>query len=170
MARRLTTQPRRNVRHNNAWSGVVRAGFDTVAANTKTLLSSLVLSNQGIDETILRVVGSITVASDQVGAIEEQIGGVGLIVVTDLALAAGAASIPGPSTDVKDDGWFCHQLFANISSNTGDRQAVHFDFSSKGRRVVETGKSVALMVENASSSNGFVIAVQFRMLSRVTGT
>jgi len=157
-------------RPNNSWSGVVVSSFTTIAFGTKTLLSTLVLNNQGIDETILRVIGSITVASDQFAAAEDQIGSVGLIVVTDLAIAAGAASIPGPSTNIEDDGWFCHQTFANRNVVAAEPRPLMIPFASKGRRIVESGQSVALMVENSDANNGFVVAVQFRVLSRVTGT
>ena len=170
MPRSRIVRSARSRRPNNSWSGVVISAFSVIAANSKVLLSSLVLSNQGIDETIMRVVGSITVISDQAAAAEQQIGGVGLMIVTDLALAAGAASIPGPSTDVEDDAWFAHALFQHQDKETTSPRSLTTNFSSKGRRVVESGQSIALMVENSHATHGFSIGVQFRMLSRVTGT
>ena len=114
MAHRRTTS-RSNVRHNNAWFSVVSSTFIVIPAASKVLLGTLTLSNPNIDETQLRVIGSVAVGSDQAAAFENQIGSVGLIVVSDVAAAAGAASIPGPSTNGDDDGWFCHQNFAQIS-------------------------------------------------------
>ncbi len=154
---------------NYSWSGVIDPGNAIAGSTTAVLLGSLALENQGIDETAFRVVGNIMVVSDQAAAIETQIGSVGLIVVTDLAIAAGAASIPGPSTNVEDDQWFCHQLFANKNQVAADPRPAFFDFSSKGRRVVQDGEAIALMCENSSGACGFSIAVQFRMLSRITG-
>ncbi len=80
--------------------------------STKILLGVFVLSNVGIGETVRRTIGNIWVVSDQAAADEVQVGAFGCIVVTDLAAAAGAASIPGPFTDANDDGWFVWQGFS----------------------------------------------------------
>ena len=69
MARRPTISRQRK-RHNNSWAAVIFSAFVTVPAASKVLLGTLVLSNPGIDETILRVVGNVVVESDQVGAAE----------------------------------------------------------------------------------------------------
>ena len=53
----------------------------------------------------------IMVGSDQVAVVEQQIGALGFIVVSDLAIAAGAASIPSPGFNGSDDGWFVWQAF-----------------------------------------------------------
>ena len=170
MARKaLTTQRRR--RPNNNWGALATSDYVTVAGNTKVLVASVALSNPGIDETIMRIIGSINVVSDQAAALERQIGAAGLIVVTDLALAAGAASIPGPSTDAGDDGWFCHQFFSQFNQlSDGNTMGFQYDFSSKGRRVVEDGKVIAVMVENSHATESLLINLQFRILGRVTGT
>ena len=107
MARRGPTRPQRR-RPNNSWGIFASSSFSNIAANSKVLLGTIALSNPGIDETILRIIGSISIASDATGAIETQIGSVGIIVVSDEAVAAGVASIPGPSTDGSNDGWFAH--------------------------------------------------------------
>jgi len=129
------------------------------------------LSNPNIDETQMRVIGSITVVSDQPTSLERQIGSVGLIVVSDNAIAAGAASIPGPSTDIDNDGWFCHTQFAqNTVANPTASLPPPYAFVSKGRRIVQEGMGIAIMVENIHATHGMIVALQFRMLSRVTGT
>ncbi len=177
MARRQFRSPTRTNRSrpNRAWAGLANAAPTTVAAATKVLLGTLTLSNQGIDETVLRTLGLLTIASDQAAANENQIGAWGMMVVTDLAIAAGAASIPGPITNIEDDGWFAHVSFANelqFSSAVGMRPNFgvtnRFDFKSK--RVVSSGQAVAIMVENAHASNGFTIVQVIRMLTQVRGT
>jgi len=160
---------------NRAWAGAVDVESTIVGPSTKTLLGSLVLSNTNIDETVLRTVGMISVKTDNVAADEQQIGAFGMIVVNDLALAAGAASIPGPVTDIGDDGWFVHVPF-NSSFLFGDTSAIQhnintshmFDFKSK--RIVQDGFGIALMVETAAGSEGAVFGVILRMLSMVKGT
>ncbi len=96
---------------NRAWAGTVDTE-NAFGGGSKILLGSFSLSNPNIDETILRTVGVLSIRSDQIAAPEEQVGAFGMIKVTDLAIAAGAASIPGPVTDIGDDGWFVHVPFA----------------------------------------------------------
>ena len=160
---------------NRSWAGFASTAETAVAASTKVLLGSFTLSNSNIDETILRNVGVLGVTSDQIATTEVQIGAFGMIVVNDLAVAAGAASIPGPITDRTDDGWFVYVPIVQklqISSNVGNNfQAVtQYQFDSKAKRVVQEGFQIALMVENASSSTAFDIMAIFRTLSQIRGT
>ncbi len=160
---------------NRSWTGTSSTGPVAVAAATKVVLATFVLSNPNIDETILRTVGVLAVQSDQAAASEDQIGALGMIVVNDLALAAGAASIPGPITDIGDDGWFLYVPFAqrlNFSSAVGVNPdfAQLYQFDSKAKRRVEEGSGVALIVENASSGHAFNVELVFRQLSQITGT
>ena len=176
MARRLQSrQSQRRSPPNRAWAGVVSTGFTTVAANTKVLLGFLSLSNPNIDETVLRTVGVLGVMSDQVAATEDIIGAVGMILVSDTAFAAGVASIPGPVTDVADDGWFLYipivQAFGFASAVGIDGSfAIQYAFDSKVKRRVEEGQTGAIVVENSSASFGFQVAFVLRLLSMVTGT
>jgi len=147
-----------------------------VAANTKVLLATLTLSNPGIDETVLRNVGIISIQSDQSAATEQQIGAFGMIRVTDIAAAAGVASIPGPITDATDDGWFTYVPFSQafqfktgVGFQGGDF-AASYQFDSKAKRRVEEGSLLAMVVENAHATNGLQITVVLRTLSMVTGT
>ena len=84
----------------------MHTAFTTVPAASKVLISTFVLADALVDLTILRTVGRFSVGSDQSAGLEPQIGAWGLILVTDRAVAAGVASIPGPFTDAPDDGWF----------------------------------------------------------------
>ena len=175
MPLRRTRQIQSRRTPNRSWSGFASTTTTTVSASAKVLLGGFTLSNPGIDETILRTVGVLGVRTDQTSATELQIGALGLIVVNDLAVAAGAASIPGPITDRGDDGWF---LYVPIVQGFQFATAVGFDarnmtqymFDSKAKRKVQDGFQIAIMVENASSADGFNIASVFRLLSQVTGT
>jgi len=163
-------------RSNKSWSGVVDVNNSIAGGSAKILLGSLVPSNVGIDETILRTVGLLHVHSDQIAASEPFEGAFGMMVVTDLASAAGAASIPGPLTDIADDGWFVHVPF---SGQLAFGSGVGFDgdsglnerFDFKSKRVVEgKGKVIALMIESSTSSGGFVFSTIIRLLSMLTGS
>ncbi len=171
-ARSFTT---RSSRPNRSWAAATPAAVTSVPANSKVLLGSFTLSNANIDETILRTVGLISVGPDQLVASEDQVGAFGLIAVTDRALAAGAASIPGPFTDGADDGWFVYVPFAQsliFADATGlyPEWATQYMFDSKAKRRFQEGQAIAIMAENGSATAGFQIHEVFRMLSMVSGT
>ena len=170
--RRGMTNFRSSSRPNRAWSGSFASVFIAVPANSKVLLATLVTGVAGgVDLTILRTVGGIAVSSDQSASGEQQIGAWGMILVTDIAAAAGIASIPGPGTDVGDD-WFVHQTFAQrgVLADT-PRVAEWYPVDSKAKRMLDgTGIVVAVVAENVHATNGFQLADLTRVLTQVRGT
>ena len=160
--------PVRSVRAPTNWSGFSDVAMTTVSAGTKSLLGTFALDNPGIGETVRRTRGVITISSDQEAGAELQIGAFGLVVVNDLALAAGAASIPGPITNDDDDGWFVWVPFARASSAADGFDSQSFQFDSKAMRRVAEGFGLAVMVENAHASQGLRISVNFRLLSSLS--
>ncbi len=148
------------------WGRSVAVSFTTIAPGAKTLI--LAFANlAGINETVRRTRGVLSVRSDQSVAPEAQLGALGMVVVNDLAIAAGAASIPGPVTDASDDGWFVWVPFAqsgkfsSVSNFGGERYVI----DSKAMRKVEEGFQVAVMVENASASDGLEVACAISLLA-----
>ncbi len=166
MARRIArARPRLAGRRRpgGTWARVV-GDFTNVPAATKVLLTTFSLSNPGIGETVRRVLGSIYVQSDQSAASEHQRGAFGLIVANDLAIAAGAASIPGPFTDADDDGWFVWRGFTQdlvVLTGVGFRSnfSIEYPFDSKAMRRIEEGFGVAVMAENADATDGLQMAL-----------
>ncbi len=172
MARRSFQRQRSVARPNRAWSGTTEAAFTTVPAASKVLLSTFTPAAAAIDLTILRVVGGVSVASDQAAANEEQIGAVGLIIVTDQAATAGIASIPGPFTDIGDD-WFMYQTFAQRGAvpATSYSGAVWYPIDSKAKRILNgTGSQIAVVAENGQATHGLQLCWQIRILDQVRGT
>ncbi len=160
---------------NRSWTGSASTAGIAVAGNTKVLIATFVLSNPNIDETILRTVGLLAVKSDQTTADEEQIGALGFIIVNDLAVAAGVASIPGPITDRGDDGWFVYVPIAqafNFESGIGvnPNMSTQYPFDSKAKRKIQEGSQVAVVVENAHATSAFTMTIVFRQLTMVRGT
>ena len=176
MARRFTRTSRTSrSRPNRSWAGTIVTSAFAVAANSKVQIANLELSNQGIDETILRTHGILTIQSDQLSTSESQIGAFGMIIVTDLAATAGAASIPGPVTNVDDDSWFVHQMInqrMEFASTIGlyPDYGVQYMLDSKAKRVLESGNQISIMIENAHASHGFNGQLTLRVLTQVTGT
>jgi len=150
--RRVVTQQR--ARSGTNWGRSVSVVKTVVAAGTKVLLGTLVLTNPGINEVIRRSRGRFLVTSDQATAYEGTLFAWGMIVVTDLAIAAGAASIPGPLTDASDDGWFVWEPYPILagstdggSSSSNSAQFRPTDFDSKAMRRVPEGFGIAIMGE-----------------------
>ncbi len=166
---------RNRVPSNKSWAVVADLGNTLTAANSKQFLGSLVLSNPGIDETILRTVGIISVASDQNIADETQVGVFGMIKVSDRAAVIGATAIPGPITDGADDGWIAwvpfEELFILKTAVGFDANITHrYAFDFKTKRVNHDGEQVAMIWETGSTSDGVTLTVLMRVLSMVRGT
>ena len=158
-------------RSNRSWAGIISAAPTTIPAASKVLLGSFTPTVSG-DITVLRTVGNISITSDQIAVDEQQLGAFGLIVVTDTALGVGITAVPGPVTDIADDGWFTYQSFG-FELQVFDATGVNADFAhnlmfdSKGKRIVEDGRAVAVVCENSHATNGFEISFGIRMLSLI---
>ena len=130
----------------------------TVAAGTKVLVATFVLSNPGINEVVRRTRGRFLWTSDQATILEGSVPAFGFMVVNDLAVAAGAASIPGPITDAGDDGWFVWEGMpmlmgstdSSSSSSVGLGGWYGVDFDSKAMRKVPEGFTIVVMAEVAA--------------------
>jgi len=169
--RRANTRPFRTGRRQPTnWARITSVAPVTVPAASKVLLTTVVLSNPGIDETVRRTRGLIQVQTDTTTPIEDQTGAMGFVVVNDLAIAAGAASLPGPHTDSSDDGWFVWQpiMQSGIGNSSGMRLGERYEFDSKAMRRIEEGFSVAVMVENSNATFGFDIMIGFALLASLS--
>ena len=121
-----------------------------VPALTKVLISTIVLSNPGIGETIRRVRGFVAVNA-VASAAGSRLGALGMVVVSDIALAAGVASIPGPVTERGDDGWFVWQATGGARPAATGTESTIWPFDSKAMRRVEEGFGIAIVFENANA-------------------
>jgi len=149
------------------WSRFVSTGLTTVAGGTKVLFVTFTLDNPGISETVRRTRGTLLVKSDQTGTAENQFGAFGMIQANEVALTAGAASIPGPVTNASDEGWFLWMPMLATQSTASNPAPqftlIHFD--SKAMRTVDDGFGLALMVENAHATQGLQVAIAMSLLS-----
>ncbi len=151
---------------NLDWARSETQALVTVAAGAKSILAGF---NASADRTVRRVIGTYWVQGDDVSNQEFQVGVIGGMVVSDLAFAAGAASVPGPFTERSDDYWALwvpfmqtNEKIANggVGRNSGGMQ--HFD--SKAQRKLPHGSTYAIIVENSSASAGLEIAVAVSLL------
>ena len=170
MARQRFQRGARRRTPNRDWAGFNNSTYTSIAAATSAIVGSFTLINPGIDETVLRTVGVLSIASDQAAANEVQIGAFGMIKVSDAAFAAGIASIPTPITEIADDGWLLYVPF----SQQGDQSLTQppsreYHFDSKAKRIIEDGTTLAVVIQNAGGT-GLQFAVVMRLLSMVRGT
>jgi len=167
--RRFSTARGPRIRAQTSWTRIGTATAVPVAAATKVVLASLTPTVPGV--TVRRIRGFIHITSDQSGATEEQIGAVGVIKVTDNALAVGAGSIPGPITDEDDEGWMLFEPFAQISDMTHQGTVARgslpprLEVDSKAMRKVPDGYNLVVMIENAHATEGLDVNFRFAFLS-----
>ena len=175
MVRRVHMPTRRanTSRANRNWSAFVDAAVVAVPASSKVLVASA--GNDGdVDLTILRTHGIFIATRDDPTGDQFISGAFGMMVVTDLAAAAGVASLPGPATNAEDDGWIVHQYFmsklhfgTDVSLNYDAGQQVRFD--SKAKRILSQDRTFVAVVENFTPV-AIEFAVSFRCLEMVRGT
>ena len=172
MANRI--QVRRGPKRKTFWLGTsAQSGFTTLAEGFKAIALSFTGAQVSAFAlfTVIRQVGTFVIRFDQQVAGENQIGAFGSMVITELARAAGAASIPGPATDSADDMWHMFRWFANrfdfITAAGFDPQGVSMvDFDSKAQRKVEDGQALVTMIENVSAT-GLQFWIAHRTLIKV---
>jgi len=98
----------------------------------------------------------------------DRLGALGFVVVNDLAVAAGVASMPGPVTDASDDGWFVWQPFMSRKTGATTFESVEERFDSKAMRRIEEGFTVAVIAENSNPTQSIEITVGFSILTSLT--
>ena len=146
--RRRSFVPVKRVR-NYAWGGF-QIPTTVIPVETKVILGSFILSTQW-DETVTRTRGQLTVTSDQIAAVEVSMGAFGMIVVSDDAFTAGIGSVPGPVSDIGNDGWFVWQPLATYFDLIGGRVPLYQTIDSKAKRIVREGSRVLVIAEGGAS-------------------
>jgi len=119
--------------------------------------------------TIVRTHIHVRMASDQLGADEQQLGAIGMCVISDQAEAIGITAVPTPVVDLASDLWFLHQF---LSSDFSFISAVGFDaaggysvdIDSKAMRKVNDDEDVILVAETASVASGALYTIAGRLL------
>ena len=147
-------------------------GSDNSLAVTTTIGATQVVLNQSFSTTtlarrpftIVRTRGFIFVQSDQVAALEEQIIGMGMSVVSEQAIAVGVTAVPDPYADLGSDLFFVHKIGMKGMESNGDLRGAYWEFDSKAMRKVEDGQDVAVVIRNISSAFGADFFIVFRML------
>jgi len=123
--------------------------------------------------TIIRSHLMVSVTSDQIIASEDQIGAVGLAIVSDQASAIGITAVPTPVTDQGSDLFFLHHTFAYSYEFQGAPAVSNPNFAnwqnidSKGARKVNDDEDMVMVGELASFSDGVGIVTAGRFLIKL---
>ena len=167
-AARRTTRLSSSSRISPSWV-YSQPGVATLAVASKVLVGGFVPTTVGFEETILRTRIELYVVSDTGDPSEFQTGAFGMYLVSDIAFAAGIASILDAFTDGSDDGWFVHQTLVGSSGGGNDANlGQRYTIDSKAMRKVPEGTTVAIVMANSNVLHGFQFVVGIRMLSKIT--
>jgi len=142
------------------WAGFTAADA-TVADATKQIVGSVIPLAGSSHETVVRIVGDWNVTGAGVAGPVV----IGALVVTDAAFAAGAASIPGPITDLNDDVWM---FISSVARGGVSVTHIERQFDSRAMRKVDEGNSLVFMIENQTGANiGFTMFVRILAKSAI---
>jgi len=144
----------------------VDQGYVTVAAGTKVIIQSISFAEKA---TIVRNRGQFSIKPVSAAADVSVVGALGVGIISAEALAAGAASIPGPFSQAEWDGWMVWQPFQfTFEFVTGagilitSTEAV---IDSKAMRKVGANEVAVFMAESQSAA--FEISVVLRTLIKL---
>ena len=164
----------RGPRRSSEWVGSADQGYLTIGAGASVLTQSFAIEGGGVSPspTLVRTRGVLSVRDASTPTADKDfIGAMGMCVVSDEAVAAGAASIPGPWNNSNWDGWFVwipYTFRIEFSSVTGIQipGSVQIEFDSKAMRKVKLGDTVVVMIESEAASAA--AAVSFRQLYKLS--
>jgi len=163
----------RAVKRDNIWLTFAPTEFTIASASTAQLL--FVLNAAALllrPFTIVRTRFQYGMRSDQTSAIEDQICGVGQVVVQDTASGIGITAVPTPITDGGSD-FHSYELlygrFVFISGIGVDPQGlcVNRPVDSKAMRKVDFGQDLVITAETTGSSEGVQLIVGGRVLVKL---
>ncbi len=160
------------MRRETLWLGSIPSVNTIATASTALVLLSLNAAALALRPfTVIRVKGAARVASDQLGASENQAVGVGKTVVSDQAIAAGVGSVPTPVTDTDSDKWLEYlMMFSRLQFGTAvgfNSTGESFDIDSKAMRKVVDGEDLITVVETAATSSGVIFQYHDRTLVKL---
>ncbi len=148
------------------WTGL-NFGFVSLSA-TQAVVGSVV---HDVMETVLRIRGNLLLVATANAAQDDDVAGLGFIVASDNAIAAGGASLPGPIND-PDAPWLWHQYvpLGVVAVTAADDTAIgtfaRVEIDSRAMRKATRNEGVVFMAE---LSTGEFASIQmtggFRVLS-----
>ncbi len=171
-------------RFRNFRSNMVRSGRKTFwiggtyvrqalgAAGTSVIVTSLNAAALALRPfTIVRTRGMVSIFSDQIAAVEDQVAAFGKIVVSDQAVAIGVTAVPTPASDDQSN-WHVFTFLSDkflFITGVGFQQIamINHVIDSKAMRKVEEGQDLIGVVESDTLSDGCQISTYTRTLIKL---
>ncbi len=167
MARRTRVAHPRGARRKSLWLQFAPSRA-TLSAAGGTLFATLNAAALALEPfTIVRTRFMLYMQSDQSAAVEDQVAGFGIAVVTSQAAAAGVGSIPTPITDLGSSQFFVHTLLAAGQRTAADKSGIVMQVDSKAMRKVENQDDVAIVGEFSADGAGLQLTVGGRILIKL---
>jgi len=158
-------QRSRGRRTDYNWTGFITVGLTIAESNTNTLGGSLTFNDAA---TIYRLRGQLLIRFDGTSAGDTNIAGVGIIVVQESAVAAGAASVPNPLTDPEAD-FLWHQYAPFIQPVTDDvggvSSSMRIEVDSKAMRRVKDTQTLQLVASMSAATGATTLTGGIRILT-----
>ena len=126
-------------------------GASGVLTTIGTANQFLVLAIFGAPFTVMRTRGNVVLTMDTGAAGDAMAVGLGIIILKDSVVTAGAASMPGPS-NVLDAEWVWHQ-WVPLLSQTGTQsddvggQVARVEIDSKAMRKVKSNEQIVFVAD-----------------------
>jgi len=116
--------------------------------------------------TVVRSHFELMVRSDQSAAVEQQIVGFGIAVVSDQAVGVGVTAVPTPIVDMGSSLWFVHKLIYGEENRLINLllPPTLASVDSKAMRKVESGSDIIVVAEMSALGGGAILTVGGRML------
>ncbi len=149
------------------WAASLDSDTAQVLAAGAFILDQSLLAPGLVPSTIVRVRGTLWVASDQASASEEPFGALGFSVVSDPARLIGITALPTPITDEGSELFFVYQAFQTFFATGQGVVWQRYDFESKAMRKFEDGEAIVVTLENASAAFGLEYLLKFRLLLKL---
>ena len=169
MARRFRSSFKGSSKRVTEWAGQTpRTTLVAVAGSSAVLLTVFLPGDNGV--TVVRTRGVFGWKTDQIAANEDQMGAVGIGLVSAQAVSVGITALPHPSTDSGWDGWLWHSYFvSSFSFITGvgfEPNMLHLlEIDSKAMRKVSNEMRLVTVVEN-DNTDGISVYSASRILTK----
>ena len=140
-------------RRQTTWIGPPDQNFVAVGSGASVIIASFNPSTSFIlGSTVVRSRGAFTYRPDSSAADVDIVGAFGMGIVSEQALAAGAASVPGAFDEADWDGWFVWRSFAMSFESVTQASTLIWsetlEIDSKAMRKVHDNEAVVQVVES----------------------
>ena len=151
----------RSQRRRTRWAGGPSVHVETQTASADILSNGV---NLGSGETLARIRGRFEIIMDGATAAQDGVAGAfGIGIVSGDAFAAGAASVPKPSTD-PDWSWIYHRHIILHALTTSSAIRESFDIDSKAMRKTKNNEVLFGMVSLVEDGS---ITVDYEFNTRI---